>query len=60
MLSLAVHPGGGAFASGGSDARVKLWDLHTRTCVQTLSSDHTDQVRACVLAWCVLAWLVWV
>lgn len=44
VLSLAVHPGGGAFASGGSDARVKLWDLHTRTCVQTLSSDHTDQV----------------
>ncbi len=56
MLSLAVHPGGGAFASGGSDARVKLWDLHTRTCVQTLSADHTDQVGTgagageCVLA----------
>ncbi|KAG2498644.1 hypothetical protein HYH03_003390 [Edaphochlamys debaryana] len=44
VLSVAAHPGGAAFASGGSDARVKLWDLHTRTCVQTLASDHTDQV----------------
>ncbi|GIL74367.1 hypothetical protein Vretimale_2084 [Volvox reticuliferus] len=44
VLSVAMHPGGSAFASGGSDARVKLWDINTRTCVQTLSSDHTDQV----------------
>lgn len=44
VLSVAMHPGGSAFASGGSDACVKLWDINTRTCVQTLSADHTDQV----------------
>ncbi|KAG2446943.1 hypothetical protein HYH02_008098 [Chlamydomonas schloesseri] len=44
VLSVAVHPNGSTFASGGSDARVKLWDIGTRTCVQTMTSDHTDQV----------------
>lgn len=43
MLSVAAHPSGTAFASGGSDAKVKLWDLGARACVQTIS-DHTDQV----------------
>ena len=43
MLSVAAHPSGSAFASGGSDAKVKLWDLGARACVQTIS-DHTDQV----------------
>ncbi len=46
MLSVAVHPNGSTFASGGSDSRVKLWDIATRTCVQTMTSDHTDQVGA--------------
>ena len=43
MLSVAVHPGGAAFATSSSDARVRLWDLQTRACVQTLG-EHTDQV----------------
>ena len=43
VLSVACHPGGSSFATGSSDAKVKLWDLQTRTCAQTLS-DHTDQV----------------
>lgn len=43
MLSVACHPQGASFATASSDARVRLWDLQTRTCVQTLS-DHTDQV----------------
>lgn len=43
MLSVAAHPGGGHFATSSSDARVRLWDLSTRTCLQTLG-EHTDQV----------------
>lgn len=33
------------FVSGGSDAKVKLWDLTTRTCIQTIT-EHSDQVWA--------------
>jgi WD repeat-containing protein 61 len=49
VLSVSPHPSGAAFASGGSDAKVKLWDVGARACVQTVS-EHTDQVgaRACV------------
>ncbi len=43
MLSVAAHPGGAAFATASSDARVRLWDLSTRTLTQTLG-EHTDQV----------------
>ena len=43
MLSVAAHPNGSNFATGSSDAHVKLWDIRTRACVQTLA-DHTDQV----------------
>lgn len=43
VLSVACHPDGSAFATGSSDAKVKLWDLQTRTCAQTLT-EHTDQV----------------
>ena len=43
MLGVAAHPGGAAFATSSSDARVRLWDLATRTCVQTMG-EHTDQV----------------
>jgi len=43
VLSVACHPSGSSFATGSSDAKVKLWDLQTRTCSQTLA-DHTDQV----------------
>lgn len=43
-----MHPGGAAFATASSDSRVRLWDLSTRTCVQTLG-EHTDQVGACCL-----------
>jgi WD repeat-containing protein 61 len=45
VLGVAVHPGGAAFATSSSDARVRLWDLSTRTCVQTMG-EHTDQVWA--------------
>ena len=44
VLSVACHPDGTAFATGSSDSKVKLWDLQTRACVQTIA-DHTDQVR---------------
>ena len=43
VLSVSPHPSGAAFASGGSDAKVKLWDVGARACVQTVS-EHTDQV----------------
>ena len=43
MLSVAAHPSGTAFATGGSDAKVKLWDVGARACVQTVA-EHTDQV----------------
>jgi WD repeat-containing protein 61 len=45
VLNVAVHPGGAAFATSSSDARVRLFDLATRACVQTVN-DHTDQVWA--------------
>jgi len=45
VLDIAVHPTGAAAVTGSSDSRVKLWDLHTRACVQTLT-DHSDQVWA--------------
>ena len=43
VLSVTAHPNGTAFASGGSDSKVKLWDLGARACVQT-STDHNNQV----------------
>ena len=43
VVSVAVHPDGTAFVTGGADGKVKLWDLATKTCVQTLS-EHVDQV----------------
>lgn len=43
MLSVDCHPSGTVFATGSSDAKVKLWDLQTRTCSQTVT-DHSDQV----------------
>lgn len=43
VLSVAAHPDGSTFATGSSDCRVKLWDLQTRSCAQTVT-EHTDQV----------------
>jgi WD repeat-containing protein 61 len=43
VLSVAVHPDGTAFATGSSDSKVKLWDLQTRSCAQTVT-EHSDQV----------------
>ena len=43
VLSISCHPDGNGFATGSSDSKVKLWDLQSRACVQTLA-DHTDQV----------------
>ena len=31
--------------SCSSDHSVKVWDVHTRQCVQTFSDVHSDQVR---------------
>jgi hypothetical protein len=55
VLSVSCHPDGGAFASGSSDSKVKLWDLSTRTCSQTVA-EHSDQVGrggdcVCVVMW---------
>ena len=44
MLGVTVHPEGGAFATCSSDAKVKLWDLQSRACVQTVT-EHSDQVE---------------
>ena len=45
VLSVDFHPTGNSFATGSSDSKVKLWDFHARSCVQTLS-DHTDQASS--------------
>ena len=42
VLGVTVHPEGAAFATCSSDAKVKLWDLQSRACVQTLA-EHSDQ-----------------
>ena len=43
VLGVAVHPDGKALATSGSDGKVKIWDLETQKCVQTVS-EHSDQV----------------
>ena len=43
MLSVAVHPDGGSFVTGSSDSKVRLFDLQSRTCAQTVA-EHSDQV----------------
>ena len=43
VLSVACHPSGSCFATGSSDSKVKLWDMSSRSCAQTLS-EHSDQV----------------
>jgi WD repeat-containing protein 61 len=44
VLSVAATPDGSSFASGGADGAVKVWDVATRACTQTLASEHTDLV----------------
>lgn len=43
VLSVAYSPAGGECISGGSDKRVRVWDIGQRQCVHTCK-DHTDQV----------------
>ena len=43
VLSVSCHPSGNAFATGSSDAKVKLWNLSTRSLEQT-ANEHSDQV----------------
>ena len=43
MLSVACSPDGQALVTGSSDRKVKLWEVGTRSCVQSLA-EHTDQV----------------
>jgi WD repeat-containing protein 61 len=45
VLSVAANPNGKSFATGSSDAKVKVWDLGQRQCVQTFQQ-HEDQVWA--------------
>ena len=42
IWSLAFSPNGEFLASGSEDQTVKLWDLHTNKCTQTL--EHDKQV----------------
>ena len=44
MLSVAASPDGTSFATGGSDASVRMWDVATRSCTQVLTGEHTDLV----------------
>ncbi len=44
VLSVDVHPDGNAFVTGSSDSKVRLFDLQSRTCAQTIA-EHSDQVR---------------
>lgn len=47
MLSVDVHPDGNAFVTGSSDSKVRLFDLQSRTCAQTIA-EHSDQVRVVI------------
>ena len=43
LNSIAVHPGGGTFASGSADNNIQFWNLQTESLDATLQG-HTDTV----------------
>ncbi|MGH2413942.1 MAG: WD40 repeat domain-containing protein, partial [Microcystaceae cyanobacterium] len=43
VLAVAVSPDGKTLVSGSVDRTVKLWDIHTSQCLQTLE-EHTSRV----------------
>jgi WD repeat-containing protein 61 len=50
VLSVAAAPSGATLVTGGSEATLRLWDVATRTCAQTLSGEHTDLLWACAFS----------
>ena len=50
VLSVAAAPSGATLATGGSEATLRLWDVATRTCAQTLTGEHSDLLWACAFS----------
>jgi WD40 repeat protein len=44
VLSVCLTPDGTTAVTGGGDAGVRVWDVRTGKCAQTLSGEHTEAV----------------